>query len=157
MENTMKQIRYAVLGMLVVSYASAAHRDALSLTLAVLNPTVSGQVEVRVTTTNESDHPITYENTNRCNYSFKVIAITGTDVPETEGKKQLNCGRQGGMDITGRDIVVTLKPGESSSENLRLLSYNDVSQPGVYSVQVERTFPGIGHFSSKAVKISVTP
>ena len=157
MESAMRTIRYAILGMLLASCASAADKGALSLKLAVLNPSMSDQVEIRVTTTNDSDHPVTYYNTDLCNYSFKVIAVTGTTVPETEGRKRLHCGRRGGLEIYGRRIDVTLKPGESSSEDQRLLDYNNVSQPGVYSVRVERTFPGIGHFSSKSIKIGVQP
>ena len=143
--------------MVFVSCASAANVDALSLKIAVLNPAVTGRVEVRVTTTNDSDHQITYYNTNACNYSFIVTAATGTTVPETEERKRLNCGSKGGLEITGRRINITLKPGESSSEDLRLLEFNDLSLVGVYSVQVERTFPSIGHFKSSSIKINVQP
>ena len=153
----MKIIGYAVSGMLFAFCASAADTGPLALELAVLNSTVSSQVKVRVTTTNDSDHPITYSNTNRCNYSFRVIAATGRAVPETEERKQLHCGSQVGLEISGRRILVTLKPSESSSEELRLMDFNDVSQPGEYSVQVDRTFPGIGHFSSSPIKIDVQP
>jgi hypothetical protein len=141
----MKTIKYAVLGLLCACSAGAADIGSLSFKLAVLDPAVAGSIEVRVTTTNESDHPITYYNTNLCNYSFKIVTATGTVVPETEERKRLNCGSQGGIEISGRRILVTLKPGESSSEDLRLPNYNDISQPGEYSVRLS------GHSVTSAI------
>lgn len=153
----MKTLSCAILGMLFAVCASAADSGALSLKLTVLNAAINDHVEVRVTTTNESDHPITYYNTNRCNYSFKILAPTGMTVPETNERKRLNCDNQSGIEITGRRIAITLKPGESSSDDLRLLDFNDIPQEGVYSVQVERKFPGIGDVISNAIEVGVKP
>lgn len=155
----MRMIKIAVLGLLAASCAGAVVTGDLSLNLTELAPgtRAGGKVMVRVTTLNESDHPITYRNTNSCNYSFKVFTSAGTLAPETEQKKQVNCESKGGLEITGRDILMTLKPGESSGENITLTEWYDMSQPGEYSVQVDRTFPGVGHFSSNIVYVTVAP
>ena len=57
--------------------------------------------------------------------------------------------------ITGKDIVVTLKPGESNDERLELTHLYDVSIPGEYTVNVERTFAGIGRLRSNSTKVKV--
>jgi hypothetical protein len=153
-------IKIAMLGLLFTSCAGAVVKGDLSLKLTVFDPTVKtgSKIGIRVTTTNESDHPITYHNTNLCNYSFKVFTSAGSPAPETELQKSLNCDFRGPMTgITGRNILVTLKPGESSSEDFRLLEFFDMSEPGEYSVQVDRTFPNIGRVSSNIVTITVTP
>lgn len=111
---------------------------------------------IRVSTTNDSDHRITYHNTQRnCDYSVKIATTSGARTPETPFKRQLNCGG-GQLKITGRDIAVTLKPHESDEEEIEITELYDTSLPGAYTVQVERTFPGIGHFVSNSAKIDVT-
>jgi hypothetical protein len=157
----MRLTGFAILGLLFATCAGAADTGGLSLKLNVFDRTVKdgSKIGIRVTTTNESDHTITYHNTNYCNYSFKVLTHAGTPAPETELEKMLdlNCGTKGGLETTGRDILVTLKPGESSSEDFGLAAFFDMSQPGEYSIQVERTFPGIGHYSSRVEYVTVTP
>ena len=140
-------------------YAGAANHPTLSLKLAALTPTVTGgaKVGVRVSAINESHHPVTYNNRNPyCDYLFTVRSSDGTSVAETDLKKQLNCGGDQLM-ITGRNIVITLKPGKSVYEDLPLTDEYDLSKPGQYSIKVERTFPGIGHFSSNVITVAVTP
>ena len=155
----MRMNKIALLPLLVACCAAAAGNGALSLKLTVLTPSVKAgsQIGIRVTTTNETDHLITYHNTNLCNYSFKVLTGAGTPVSETKVKKALNCGGKVDVKITGRNIIVTLKPGESSSENIVLTELYNMSQPGKYSIQVDRKFPGIGHFSSNVASVDVKP
>jgi hypothetical protein len=151
-------IKIAIFGLLFASCANAAGTDSLSLKLTELAPgtKAGGKILVRITITNESDHEITYHNTNSCNYSFKVLTSAGIPVSETEMAKALNCGDKIDMEISGRNIVVTLNPGESSSEDRLVTELYDMTLPGDYSVQVDRTFPGIGHFISNIVKVTVT-
>ena len=62
----LKPVEYVLLGLLCTSCAGAADPASLSLK-AVLDPALTGSpLEVRVTTTNESDHTITHWNTNLC-------------------------------------------------------------------------------------------
>ena len=162
-ENIMRMITIVVLGFFLASCAGAADTGALSLKLTELAPGTKpgSKVIVRITTVNESDQPITYYNTNLyLNYSLKVLTSAGIPVPETQFKKDLDRGSdQPGivnLDTTGRRIPVTLKPGESSSEDLVVTELYDLSQPGQYSIQVDRTFPGIGHFTSNVITVTVT-
>jgi hypothetical protein len=137
---------------------SVADSPALELKLTILeSPTKVGQgIVVRVTTINESDHPVTYHNTNPfCNYSFTVLNSVGEAVAETDFKKRLSCG-DGQFQLSGRDKPVTLKPGDSSSENLLLTEQYNFARPDDYSIRVNRKFPGIGDFSSNVVNLTVT-
>jgi hypothetical protein len=157
----MQIVRYGFLVLLMASSLGAADTGAISLKLTALNPAVkSGSGIVgRVTTINQSNHSISYHNTNRCDYSVSVLTDTGAPAPETPFKKELDkkmdCSGSG-LRITGRNILVTLKPGESDSEQILITELYDMSAPGEYTVQVERTFPEIGHFRSNAVGIKVT-
>src|SRR5450631_4240843 len=133
-------INAVVLGMLFASQTVAAGTGALSLKLTALDVGVKagGRAMVRVTTTNESDHLITFHNTSRdCDYTFRVLTNTHAPATETEYKKQLVCSRGNGeLEITDRNIIVILKPGESSSENNLITDLYDISAPGTYAVQV---------------------
>ena len=157
-ESFMREIGIVVFGYLLSSWSATAVAPTLSLTLTALESSAKvGQgVIVRVTIVNESNQPVTYYNTSTyCNYSLKVLTSAGTPAPETDFKKGLSCG-SGQLEITGRRILVTLKPGESSAEDIRVSEQYDLSQPGQYSIQVDRTFPGIGHFSSNVVNVNIT-
>lgn len=154
----MRLIRFAALGLFLIACVSLADSPTLSLKLTALEPNIKagGNVIVRVTATNESNQTITYHNTSPfCNYSFKVLTGAGAPAPETNLKKHLICN--GPLHITGRDIVITLKPGESDSEDLRLTELYDLSQPGEYSVQVTRIFPEIGAVTSNVASVNVIP
>jgi hypothetical protein len=159
----MRTFRYVFLGLLLASAASLAGTGAVSLKLTALDPEVKsgsgvgGQVTIR----NQSNHPITYHNTSRyCDYSVTVMTNNGAPAPETSFKKRMDkvidCNGSG-LRISGRNILVTLKPGESDSEQILITELYDMSAPGEYTVQVERTFPEIGHFRSNAVGIKVSP
>jgi hypothetical protein len=155
----MRVTGFAFLCLLFATRSAAAQTPALGLQLATPEPTakVGGSILVRVTTVNESNQPVTYHNTNPfCNYSFEVLGSAGTAAPETDLRKRVNCGG-GQLEITGRNIVVTLKPGENHSEEINISEQYDLSQPGQYSIRVSRTFPGIGHFTSNTVTVTVTP
>lgn len=146
------------LTLLAVLSAAASDRGVLSMRVTVPVPKVSigSNILIQVVTTNESDKVISYHNTNLCDYSVTVRTTAGTSAPETRLNKELNCG-SGQLRVTGRNILVTLKPSESNSEDIRINEMYDMSTPGQYSIQVERTFPGVGHFTSNVVKIEVTP
>jgi hypothetical protein len=152
-------IRFAVLGLIFATMPHASGNEALSLKLTAAAATVkSGSaIWVTVTTTNESNRTLNYKNTNLCNYSFKAFTSLGEPAPATQPLELMDCEHVGDSTITGRDIPVTLKPGESSSEYLLLSNWIDMTQPGQYSVHVERTYRGIGHFTSNTITIEVTP
>jgi hypothetical protein len=161
-EDAMRIVRYALLVLLIASGLGATDTSVLLLKLTPLNPVVKSGSGVggQVTITNQSNHPITYHNTSRyCDYSVRVLTNTGAPAPETSFKKQMDkvvdCSGSG-LRITGRNILVTLKPGESDSEQILITELYDMSAPGEYSVQVERTFPEIGHFRSNVASVKVS-
>jgi len=152
-------IKCGFLACLLAASLAAGGTGGQSLKLAALDPIMKSgtQVIVAVTTTNESNDSITYHNTRpSCDYSVTVRTSPGASAAETEFKKKLDCAG-GTLPITGRDIVVTLKPGESDREQLEITELCDMSPVGEYTVLVERTFPGIGHFRSNPAKVKLTP
>jgi len=164
----MRTIIIAVFGLLCAARPTLAEAPTIAIRLAAREPNgKAGQaMVVRVTTVNESDHPISYENTSPyCNYRFKVLTAAGAPAPQSDLQQRMtDCSGghlpPGGVWVpgtTGRDIFVTLKPGESGSEDLNIAEVYDLSQPGNYTVQVDRTFPGIGHFTSNVITVTVTP
>jgi hypothetical protein len=157
----MRMFKLIVLGLLVASNGSVSASGTASLKLEapVRSVKVGAGVMVQVTVTNQSDHPITYHNLSRvCDYSIKVLTGAGVAAPETAYYKneRARCGN-GELKITNRNITVTLKPGESGDELIELTELYDMSQPGQYSVQVDRKLTGIGELSSNVVLITVTP
>ncbi|MFZ0321616.1 MAG: hypothetical protein WAL56_21000 [Candidatus Sulfotelmatobacter sp.] len=141
----------------------AADTGVVSLKLTALNPVAKSGSGVggQITVTNQSNRTITYHNTSRyCDYSVTVLANNGALAPETSFKKRMDkvidCSGSG-LRITGRNILVTLKPGESDSEQIPITELYDMSTPGEYTVQIERTFPEMGHFRSNAVSVKVAP
>jgi hypothetical protein len=153
-------IKAVILGLLFASQTVAPKTGTLSLKLTTLDVSVKpgGKIMVRVTTTNESGHLITFENTGSdCDYAFRVLTDTGAPAPETQHKKQLACSPGSGESAdTGMDVVVTLKPGESSSEDVLITDLYDISAPGTYAVRVVRTFPKVGRSRSNDVTVKVT-
>jgi hypothetical protein len=155
----MKIIRCGILALLIAFNAAGADTAALSLKVIALDPTAKSgsKITIEVTATNESSHEITYHNTSVvCDYSLTVLTSSSAPAPETSFKKQHRCVLGDGLRMTGRNIVVTLKPGESNSEQVAVTEQYDMTAPGEYSVQVERTFPEVGHFRSNTVIVKVT-
>lgn len=152
-------MRHVVCGLLLASTARAAGAGDVSLKVTALNAFVKGgaKIMIRVATSNESDHPITYHNTSPyCDYSVRVLTSAGAMAPETPFKKQMDCSG-GELRVTGRNIVVTLKPGEFNSEEIEITEVYDMKAPSEYTVQVERVFPEIGPFRSNVVNVKVAP
>jgi hypothetical protein len=89
-----------------------------------------------------------------------VLTTAGTPAPDTELEKQMpKCGDDD-PDIprlTGRNFLVTLKPGESTSQTLAITDYSDMTQPGRYTVQVRRRFHAVGRVYSKRITVEITP
>ena len=118
-------IRLTAMALLIVLNATASDRAVLALRLTAPAKIKAGaKIVVEVATTNESNQVVSYHNTNLCNYSVTVRTGSGAPPPETSLKKHLDCS-SGEFAITGRNIVVTLKPGESKSEGTRYLDIRE--------------------------------
>ena len=127
----MRMIRLTALALMIVLNATASDRGALSLIdTAPVSKVKSGSIiVVQVATKNESSQVISYHNTNLCDYSVTVRTVRGALAPETPFKKRLDCSG-GQLRITGRNILITLKPGESDSEDVRVSELYEMSTPG---------------------------
>lgn len=114
-------------------------------------------VTINVTLTNPTNHAVSFTDRNSaCDYAVDVHDSAGLPAPQTEYKRTLNCGTKL---ADGRNIIVTLKPGESRQEQLIITRVCDLGRPGKYSVRVLRTFPneiGDGTAASNTTEIRVT-
>ena len=154
----MTKIKYAALFLFIAANLSSAGTGGLTMKVTALDAVVKSRskIVVKVSTTNTSDHTIIYHDTSRnCDYSVTVLTAAGTSAQETTTKRDLVCASDE-LRITGRNIVVTLKPGESNDDQLELTHLYVMSTPGEYAVHVERTFPNIGHVRSNTISVKVT-
>jgi hypothetical protein len=157
-EVILRLVKSVLFSALIAMQASAAGTGIL-MQLTVLDPSVKSgsKIMVQVTTINQSKKPVTYENVRRaCDYSVVVRTSNGALAPETAYKKQLVCGG-GQLRMTGRNISVTPAPHQSDNEQIEITELYDMSPPGTYSVQIDRTFPTVGPVSSNVVTVDVTP
>jgi hypothetical protein len=156
----MRISRLAIIGFLIALQATAADSTILSLKIDILNLTVKlgDEIRIRITITNESSQPVTFHETNPfCNYPLKVLDYTGNTAPPTEFMKQIGC-EFANAQTAGRNILVFLKPGESHVDSdMEVTEVCVISEPGEYSVEVDRIFSGIGLVRSNVVKVSITP
>jgi hypothetical protein len=95
-----------------------------------------------VTLTNTSSHELTFFDRNPiCDYPIKIQDSDGKQPPETTAKKQAHC--EGEFRLTaGRNILITLKPGDSFEDEITVSFYYRLQRPGTYTVQVCRHLPG---------------
>jgi hypothetical protein len=144
--------------LLSISYALAAGRKPFSLDISgPLSPVKSGsEVSVKIAMTNLSKQEIyIFKNNPACNYGLEVKDSKSELAPETE------LGRNGcsGMRIMGKNFMLTLKPNESTDEQLNITSLRDMRRPGRYRVKVSRDIPkeiGEGAIVSNIIEVTVT-
>jgi hypothetical protein len=112
-------------------------------------------VFVIVQMTNDSNKTVHYSLMNSgYDYEMDVRDASGKPVPETERLRKLKESVQG--PISGRNILVTLKPHESGQDTVELSSFFDLSSPGRYSIQVRREFPDVGKGLIESNRLEIT-
>src|SRR6266478_10132961 len=131
-------------------------KQLLLLSISVPEQTVAIGSEVKVKTklTNVTDHVLTFFDTNRdCDYWAEMRDNNGDPVPPTDYKRQLKCNAR----LTdGRRILVTLKPQESTEDEIVLTSLYVLSRAGTYSVFVQRRLPKeLGEITVKSNTITI--
>jgi hypothetical protein len=113
-------------------------------------------VPVRITLTNISDREITFSDTNReCDYKIEVIDQSSRTVPETAHKRELVCD---GPLVLNRNVLVSLKPGQSTRDEIIVSNLYQMAAPGRYTVMVMRKVPkdmGQGRVTSNSVTITI--
>jgi hypothetical protein len=153
----MQPIKSTVFYLLLVFVTNLrATNNVVTLEIRGLASIRSGaDVRLLITTTNTSTSNIRYNDASPdCDYTVTILTSAGTPAPETPYKKELNCA--GGFQNKGRNIVRTLKSGESRQDDIGISHLYPMTEPDIYSIQLERTFPGIGHFSSNTIQVQVT-
>ncbi len=136
-------------------------RQPFSITISSTQGTVKAgeDVRVKITVTNTTDQPITLEETNHvCDYVVEVRDETGKVVPDTQFKRQHGCITH--PSASARNMLVPLQPGESYEVAICVSELSDMTQPGQYSVQIQRKDSGEPVSSvvkSNVITITVTP
>jgi hypothetical protein len=159
-------IAFAVNGIALGSQAVPASRpnNEFSLTLSASQLTVrgGGPVVVTVTVTNISGHVIGVEedraSSQEHNYKVTVRGEHGEDAPTTAYHRMLR-GQPSQDDpeivINSSELLVPLDPGKTLTDSIDLTKLYSL-KPGVYSIEVERTFDNQVIIHSNTLMITVT-
>lgn len=158
----------------LVSASSAGGRKARGFVLELVpsqNATSPGvarwktgaPVFLLVITVNNTNRTVHYSLRNPAfDYEMEVRDASGTPVPETEWFHKLKQGTESGqirLVESGRNILVTLNPGETGQDTVELSSYYDLRKAGEYSVTVKRKFPDVDTdaIESNRLDLSIVP
>jgi hypothetical protein len=152
--------RFFVLAVLTLPMARPARVAgeifSLKISTSQENVSIGSEIKLRTMLTNETDHDITIHERNRaCDYALEVRNSRGELAPETEQERQLKCGEA----VAGRNIIVTLKPGEDYEGEIYVNGLYDMTQPDKYTLQVAREIPkelGKGTVKSNIITIDVS-
>jgi hypothetical protein len=162
-EDPMRPAARLVLILILGSYFGTSFpqtgKQPLSLSISVPEHVmpIGSELKVRTTLTNMTNHVITLRDRIRaCDYPVEVRYETGNLAPETNYQRQLKCNAKF---TESRNILVTLKPGESRDDEIILNQLFELSAPGNYSVQVSRAIPkelGPEPIKSNVTTITIT-
>ena len=144
-----RNMRYFLTFCLVLCYLvmmTSAKPDGLlmSLSISPLKQTVKAGSEVTMDAklTNISDHSLTFFDTIPiCDYPIEVRDSDGNSAPETAYKQHETCSQSGMLRERGRNILVTLTPHESRTEEILVTRAYDLRRSGTYTIRVFRVLP----------------
>jgi len=116
-----------------------------------------------ITMRNHSEHVLHFALTNPAfDYHTTIRDSTGKPVPETENyrrmRERLRNPSGVAVAVTTRNVLVELKPHETQSDTIEISYLYSLSQPGEYTVRLERDLPpeiGVGVAVSNTVRIKV--
>ena len=142
---------------LLLMGSGVAHSSPVRVTLTAPETEVKAgsEVSVEVTLTNISNRIVTLELTSPfCDYDVEVRESAGNLAPDTEVKKATDCAHR---EMTGRHIIVQLRPHESEKESIPVSAFSDMSMPGKYTVTVTWKAPKeLGNLAVKSNAVTVT-
>ncbi len=129
---------------------------------------------IEVSTTNPSDHEISFWKSTNANYAIEVADDSGRPLPDKRpgyrhgrfdptlldpknlDPKLVDSGEIVKM-LSGSLVCVTMKPGENSVDRIDVTKFYDMSAPGSYTIAVEGMGPAkTGTVKSSPVKVLVT-
>ncbi len=162
--------RLAVLALLIVVTATeclaqkSSGQQPFTLTIAVDQTTikVGSQIRLRITLTNTSGQDLLIGRGNgdaraaEAGYRIEVLNEKGKNPPETKYQRVIK-GEEDGI-FWSSPIGITLQSGKTYEDGMIVNDFYDLSQPGTYTIQVQRT----DHQSkilvkSNKVTVTVTP
>jgi hypothetical protein len=128
----------------------------LSISVEQTEVEMSSEVKVKTKLTNNSSRELRFFDTNRdCDYEVDVRDKMGSLLPETAYKRNLKCKNK----LTdARNILVRLKPKESTEDEIIVTRLFSFHRPGTYFIQVHRKLPEEvyrGTVKSNVVSVSV--
>jgi hypothetical protein len=151
-----------VIFLLTISNAFATAPKPFSLAISTPEAAVKSgsEVKVKIVITNTSNQPITIaKNSPACNYRLDVRDGKGNLVPMTRaGRGADDCLKGLGRGLMGMNAAVTVKPNESTDEELNIAALREMRRPGLYFVKVTRDIPkelGRGTVVSNAIAVTV--
>jgi hypothetical protein len=166
----LSRLGFGLLAVVVlVSSSSAGGRNALGFVLelapsqngtqpGVANWKVGAPVFVLVMMINNTSRTIHYSLRNSAfDYEMDVRDASGRPVPESESFRKLK-EQVKNSPVHGRNILVTLRPGETGQDAVGVNGLYDLSSPGQYSIQMRREVPdvGKGFVQSNRLELTVT-
>jgi hypothetical protein len=110
----------------------------LSLTIAPDGEysVLGSPVIVHTALTNKTDRKITIAAQQKdCDYVADVWDANNQLLAKTKWERELNCG---GPFVAARYVIVILRPGESSTDDITVSGQREMTSPGKYVVQITR-------------------
>jgi hypothetical protein len=169
------QIRSLLLVAIVAAFGTklaACAQPPLTITISFSDGDVvktGSGILVSVTLTNHSGKTLSASLMDYdYDYTIDVRDAQGNSAPESEevrkARAELDACRKSGHSSCGRRIMLhgvinQIRPGERWEERLLITKYFDMSRPGRYTIQLERTLPeqlGKGTVKPNPITVTVT-
>jgi hypothetical protein len=162
--------RLAVLALLVVATVARCPAQGPNgkqpFTLAIrvdqLTFKIGSQIRLRITLTNTSgqDLPIGRAKgdaqAEEVGYRIEVLDEEGKNAPETKFQRVIK-GEEDGIFVSS-PIAITIQSGKTYEDAMMVNKFYDLSQPGKYTIQVQRRDPQSGILvMSNTITVTVTP
>jgi hypothetical protein len=114
-------------------------------------------VRVIVAMINQSKRVVHYSLTNPgWDWQMDVRDSTGKPVGETDLFRKMKENRKNGFIIVSRNIIGTLRPNEKAQDVIEVQEFYDLSRPGEYSLQIQRSFPDVAKGPIKSNRLILT-
>ena len=114
-------------------------------------------IRVIVSIANESERNVNFTLTNPgSDWEMDVRDVTGKPVGETDLLREMKENQKNGRVVMSRNIIGTLRPHQKVQDVIEVQRFYDLSHPGEYSIQVQRTFPDAAKDPIKSNRLTLT-
>jgi hypothetical protein len=121
---------------------------------------VGEPVRVIVMMVNHSKQVVNFSLTDPgWDWEMDVRDSSGKPVAETDLLRRIKESKKTGHISLARNLIGWVRPNEKAQDVVEVQMYYDLSQPGEYSIQVQRRFPGIAKdpIKSDRLMLTITP